>query len=52
MVGMRNRLIHGSDEVHYNIVWDVITMWIPELLRQLDQALALADLPPHLPPEN
>lgn len=46
IVGMRNRLIHGYDEVDYNIVWDVITTNIPTLLNQLTHALASGDLPP------
>lgn len=49
IVGMRNRLVHGYDEVDYNIVWDVVTMRIPELLRQLRHALAAGDLPPATP---
>lgn len=40
IVGMRNRLIHGYDDVDYNILWDVIGMRIPELHRQLEAALA------------
>lgn len=40
IVGMRNRLIHGYDEVDHNIIWDVITTRVPELLRQLESALA------------
>jgi len=39
IVGMRNRLIHGYDEVDYNIVRDVVSTRIPELLRQLNHAL-------------
>ena len=39
IVGMRNRLIHGYDEVDYNIVWDVISAKLPELRRQLESAL-------------
>src|SRR4051812_2065374 len=31
IVGMRNRLIHGYDEVDQNIVWDVATVRIPQL---------------------
>lgn len=40
IVGMRNRLIHGYDEVDYNIVWDVITNKVPELRRELEAVLA------------
>jgi uncharacterized protein with HEPN domain len=39
IVGMRNRLIHGYDEVDYNIVWDVIRTKVPDLCRQLEEVL-------------
>lgn len=41
IVGLRNRLIHGYDEVDYHIVWDVVTLRIPELQRQLEATLAV-----------
>lgn len=46
IVGMRNRLIHGYDEVDYNIIWDAVTVKIPELLVRLEQAIAPDALPP------
>lgn len=51
IVGMRNRLIHGYDEVDFNIVWDVITTRIPVLLNQLNLAIASGDGPPGELPE-
>ncbi len=42
IVGMRNRLIHGYDEVDYNIVWDVIRTNVPDLRRQLEAVLESA----------
>jgi len=35
---MRNRLIHGYDEVDYSILWDALTLNLPELLAQLERA--------------
>jgi uncharacterized protein with HEPN domain len=36
---MRNRLIHGYDFVDYDILWDAVTMNIPELLAELEKTL-------------
>jgi uncharacterized protein with HEPN domain len=35
IVGLRNRLIHGFDEVDFNILWDVIRKDLPSLIAQL-----------------
>ncbi|MDO8545154.1 MAG: DUF86 domain-containing protein [Opitutaceae bacterium] len=43
IVGMRNRLIHGYDEVDYNIVWDVVTVHVPGLHRELNLVLDAGD---------
>jgi uncharacterized protein with HEPN domain len=32
IIGMRNRLIHGYDAVDYEIVWDVLTNYVPALV--------------------
>jgi len=37
---MRNRLIHGYDYVDYKILWDTLTLNLPELLVKLDGMLA------------
>lgn len=50
IVGMRNRLIHGYDEVDYNIVWDVVMTKLPILGMQLEQAIAAGAQPPESPP--
>jgi uncharacterized protein with HEPN domain len=39
IVGMRNRLIHAYDSVDYNILWNAITINIPELLSELEEIL-------------
>jgi uncharacterized protein with HEPN domain len=40
IVSMRNRLIHGYDEVDYAVLWDALTFNLPDLIRQLERALA------------
>jgi uncharacterized protein with HEPN domain len=39
VVSMRNRLIHGYDNVDIAILWDALKENIPELLRELEAAL-------------
>lgn len=36
IIGMRNRLIHGYDQVRLDILWAVATGDIPLLIRQLE----------------
>jgi uncharacterized protein with HEPN domain len=33
IVGLRNRLIHGYDEVDFDILWDTVAHNLPELVR-------------------
>jgi len=40
IIGMRNRLIHGYDQVDLDIVWAVITSDLPALVAQLGQITA------------
>ena len=40
IVAMRNRLIHAYADVDQSIVWDTLTGALPELLRELEIALA------------
>ena len=35
IVGLRNRLIHGYDDVDHDIVWAIVTTDIPLLVSQL-----------------
>jgi uncharacterized protein with HEPN domain len=35
IVGLRNRLIHGYDAVDHDIVWDIIQLDLPPLVREL-----------------
>jgi uncharacterized protein with HEPN domain len=39
VVGMRNRLIHGYDEVDLQVLWDVVQIDLPELIRELRSSL-------------
>jgi uncharacterized protein with HEPN domain len=40
MIGMRNHLIHGYEYVDYDVVWKTLIESLPELLEQLDRAIA------------
>jgi uncharacterized protein with HEPN domain len=40
IVGMRNRLIHAYADVNLMVVWSALTIELPELLRELEAALA------------
>jgi uncharacterized protein with HEPN domain len=40
MAGMRDRIIHGYDNLDFRIMWDVVTQDIPQLKPQLQQILA------------
>ena len=39
VVSTRNRLIHGYDEVDLNILWDTLSINLPQLLSQLERIL-------------
>jgi uncharacterized protein with HEPN domain len=39
VIGMRNRIIHGYDEIKDDVVWDAARNDVPELLTQIDQIL-------------
>ncbi len=39
VVGLRNRLIHGYDQVDLDILWAVITRDVPPLIAGLQEAL-------------
>ncbi len=40
IVGLRNRLIHGYDEVDFDILWQIVTTDLPPLIRNLENSLA------------
>lgn len=37
MVGMRNRLIHGYDEVDLKVLYDTIRYDLPDLVKELEK---------------
>jgi len=39
MAGMRDRIIHGYDNVNLRILWDVVKQEIPEIKPHLQQIL-------------
>ena len=39
IVGMRNRLIHGYDQVDLDILWDTIEVDLPPLITELEKIL-------------
>ncbi|HZG39854.1 MAG TPA: DUF86 domain-containing protein [Nodosilinea sp.] len=41
--GMRNRLVHGYDDINLSVVWNVVQAEIPPLISELTL---------HIPPEN
>jgi len=40
VVGMRNRLIHAYADVNLMVVWSALTIDLPELVSELERALA------------
>lgn len=40
IIGMRNRLIHGYASVDYDIVWDVVSADLREMISNLEALLA------------
>jgi len=39
IIGMRNRLIHGYDGVDYEILWDVLVNFAPDLASRIPEIL-------------
>lgn len=40
IVGLRNRLIHGYDEVDFDILWQIVKTDLPSLIEKLEKILA------------
>ena len=38
-VGLRNRLIHGYDDIDLDILWEVVTRDVPLLITELDELI-------------
>jgi uncharacterized protein with HEPN domain len=45
IIGMRNRIIHGYDEVNWDIVWQVATEHVPSLIDLFSDILDALDRP-------
>jgi uncharacterized protein with HEPN domain len=45
IVGLRNRLIHGYDDVDDQIIWDIVLTKVSPLATQLEQLLIEAGFP-------
>ena len=39
IIGMRNRLIHGYDEIDFDILWNVVKKDVPALIKQLEEII-------------
>ncbi|MDQ7785168.1 MAG: DUF86 domain-containing protein [Desulfomonilaceae bacterium] len=39
IVGMRNRLIHGYDDINLDILWETTTIALPPLIRTLERII-------------
>jgi uncharacterized protein with HEPN domain len=36
IIGLRNRLVHGYDEVDFDILWEILQKDLPELVKKLE----------------
>lgn len=45
VVGMRNRLVHGYDEIDFEVVWKVATEEVAALIAALEGAFLAWPLP-------
>jgi uncharacterized protein with HEPN domain len=43
IAGLRNRLVHGYDEVDFDILWDIIQLDLPPLIAALSSILGKED---------
>ena len=39
IVGLRNRLIHGYDNVDFDILWEIVTQDLPPLIAELEKII-------------
>lgn len=40
LISLRNRLIHGYDQVDFDVLWQILTQDLPPLLDELDQIVS------------
>ena len=46
IVGTRNRLVHGYDQVDFDVLWRIVSVELPPLVEQLQAILANENKPP------
>lgn len=39
IVGLRNKLIHGYDDVDFDVLWQIVTKDLPPLITELEKVL-------------
>lgn len=39
IIGMRNRIVHGYDQVDFDILWDVMELHLPSFITELQRIL-------------
>ena len=44
IVGLRNRLIHGYDQVNFDILWEIVQDDLPPLIDELEKIIGEDDL--------
>ncbi|MCM1578306.1 MAG: DUF86 domain-containing protein [Ruminococcus sp.] len=37
--GLRNRIVHGYEDVNFTMIWDIINNDIPDLIKKISQTL-------------
>jgi len=40
IVGTRNRLVHGYDQVDFDVLWRIVSVELPPLIQQIETILA------------
>jgi uncharacterized protein with HEPN domain len=45
IIGLRNRLIHGYDNVDFDILWQIVTQDLPPLIAELEKILSSGPQP-------
>jgi uncharacterized protein with HEPN domain len=43
IISLRNRLIHGYDQVDFDILWDIVAIDLPPLIEELEKLLGQSD---------
>jgi uncharacterized protein with HEPN domain len=43
IVSLRNRLIHGYDQIDFDIIWQILTRDLPPLIAELERIISQGD---------